>query len=509
MVLRKPLQKLVKAGKTALAENAPARQPMRTRFAPSPTGVMHLGSLRTAVYNYLAARSTGGQFLLRLEDTDQNRLVSGAEENIYETLKWAGLDWDEGPLVGGPHAPYRQSERTKIYQKYVDQLIASGHAYRCFCHLKRLRALSKSARELWPPSTASYDRKCFRLSTEDSEAKAKRKPFIVRFKSPIASDGSQHPDYPIVHDLLHGDVHINPQINQSSVRYDDFTLLKSDGLPTYHLANVVDDHLMNITHVIRGEEWLPSAPKHIALYNALGWEPPKFVHIPLLMGTDGSKLSKRKSDHGVLDKEILPEALVNFVALLGWSPANHRRIGKKHLEVMSMPELIDTFSLDGLTKGSVRVDMSKLKYFDQEHFKRQLRNNFDQLAERCHEALPEYLGFTLEKTKSCMRILDQHLVGIPDFVHKMETLHATVKPAPLDVTAKKMVSLFKTNLENLETDEITRDTAKSLLDLAPYTKKQAFPVLRNVLIGGSSGMSVPEVIQLLGRDGSLKRLDSV
>ena len=267
-------------------------------------------------------------------------MVPGAEQNIYNSLKWAGLNWDEGPEVGGPYGPYRQSDRADIYSKYANELIKSDHAYRCFCSKDRLDKLRESAQKLHPPSMASYDRKCTHLTPEESEAKAQNESFTVRFKTPI--------EYPEFHDLLHGKLNLQTQINHQDIRYDDPVLVKSDGLPTYHLANVVDDHLMKITHVIRGEEWLPSTPKHIAMYSAFGWIPPHFVHIPLLTSASDKKLSKRSGDIGVLslaEKGILPEAMVNFVALFGWSPHRDLQAGQHASEIFTLQDLVKLVSL--------------------------------------------------------------------------------------------------------------------------------------------------------------------
>ncbi|KAK9368265.1 tRNA synthetases class I, catalytic domain-containing protein [Lipomyces kononenkoae] len=344
--------------------------PARTRFAPSPTGFLHLGSLRTALYNFLLARATKGEFVLRVEDTDQTRKKEGAEQNIYESLKWAGIFWDEGPVNGGPHGPYRQSERLDIYQKYANQLIQSGHAYRCFCSRERLAQLLASAQRLTPPSMATYDRHCYHLDHSEPEGKASSgEPYTVRLKSPEK--------YPRVNDLLHGELDLQVQVNYADTRYDDPVLLKTDGYPTYHLASVVDDHLMKITHVIRGEEWLPSTPKHLAIYDAFGWTPPEFAHIPLLTSLEDKKLSKRTGDIGIREyamNGVLPEALVNFVALFGWSPSAsidqpQRKRQNVGGEIFSMEKLIEKFNLNGLTKGNAKVSESKLEFFNAHYLK--------------------------------------------------------------------------------------------------------------------------------------------
>ncbi|KAK9479235.1 hypothetical protein V1514DRAFT_328822 [Lipomyces japonicus] len=349
------------------SSNVHPTKPARTRFAPSPTGFVHLGSLRTALYNYLLAKSTGGQFLLRLEDTDRSRLKPGAEDDIYESLRWAGIEWDEGPTNGGPVGPYRQSDRLGIYRQHAQQLIDSGHAYRCFCSKHRLEQLRSTAATLNPPSMATYDRFCYHVGKQESDSRASQGvPHTIRLISPDK--------YPGFTDLLHGKLDLQVQVNVKDMRYDDPVLFKTDGFPTYHLANVVDDHLMKITHVIRGEEWLPSTPKHVAIYNAFGWTPPEFVHIPLLTTLGDKKLSKRSGDIGIASYRnagIFPQALINFVALFGWSPPatstanNNNNTG----EIFSLTDLIEKFNLNGLTKGNAKVSEQKLEYFNSYYLK--------------------------------------------------------------------------------------------------------------------------------------------
>jgi len=306
---------------------------VRVRFAPSPTGYLHVGGLRTALFNFLFARHSGGKFILRIEDTDRARYVEGAVDNLINTLRWAGLDYDEGPSAGGELGPYVQSERLEIYDEHVRILLESGAAYRCFCSPERLETMRKEQekKKLQP----KYDRTCLRLSPKEIEDNlTANKPFVVRMKVP--DDATIR-----FSDIVRGEVEF------STERVDDQVLLKSDGYPTYHLANVVDDHLMKISHVIRGEEWLPSTPKHVLLYEAFGWEMPVFAHLPLLLNPDRSKLSKRQGDVAVedyRDKGYLKEALVNFVALLGWNPGDAR-------EIFSLKELEKEFSLDKVNKS--------------------------------------------------------------------------------------------------------------------------------------------------------------
>ena len=323
--------------------------PARTRFAPSPTGNLHLGSIRTALFNYLLARRTKGQFLLRIEDTDQKRTIPGAEERLFEDLQWAGLHWNDGPLVGGSYGPYRQSERTQLYQEHVKPLLQNGKAYRCFCSAERIKSFNEARHAEGLP--LGYDRKCKHVALAEAEDRAHNgESHVIRFLVPK--------EYPRYHDLIygksgHGSNKTKKLLLESPV-YDDPILLKSDGFPTYHFANIVDDHLMKITHVIRGSEWMTSTPLHIALYEAFAWAPPEYAHVPLLVDKTGAKLSKRNADTDIASfraRGIFPEALTNFTALLGWS---HQ--GKN--DVMDLAELSETFDLK-ITKGNTIVSFEK------------------------------------------------------------------------------------------------------------------------------------------------------
>ncbi|CAN6615940.1 glutamate--tRNA ligase, mitochondrial [Trichomonascus vanleenenianus] len=491
--------------------------PARTRFAPSPTGFLHLGSLRTALYNYLLAKNTGGQFLLRLEDTDQTRLVDGAEKDIYDTLRWAGLNWDEGPEVGGPYGPYRQSERSAIYRKYSNKLIESGHAYRCFCSKDRLEALRESAKKLHPPSMASYDRKCSHLSKEESEKRASNgESFTVRFKAPHS--------YPPFEDMLHGKLSLQTQINFADVRYEDPVLMKSDDLPTYHLANVVDDHLMEITHVIRGEEWLLSAPKHAAIYDALGWRPPKYAHIPLLTSISSKKLSKRSGETGIsalAAKGILPEALVNFVALFGWSPNRGDAVGECISEIFTLDELVKQFALDGLTKGNTKVDDKKLMHFNNHFFKRRLesKDKFDEILNQCHALVKPFfidnnsdidlpLRQSKEYTAKLLDIAKERIGSVGDFL--LLSKYFYTKPDWSGTDIHKTIARIDTQTaRNILADAlpVLEDPEYvSLLVAKGYKKKDIFQVLRFALLGGVSGVKIPTIIEVLGISVSKSRL---
>jgi glutamyl-tRNA synthetase len=343
-------------------------QAVRVRFAPSPTGYVHVGSLRAALYNYLFARRHGGTFVLRIEDTDQTRYVPGAVENLISTLRWAGLAFDEGPEVGGAHAPYFQSQRTELYRQAADRLLAGGQAYRCFCTAERLAEMrTRQQKEKLPQK---YDRTCLSLSREEAEARETAgEPHVVRLLVPEGETVR-------ISDLVRGEVEFE------SEQIDDQVLLKSDGFPTYHLANVVDDHLMKITHVIRGEEWLSSTPKHVLLYKFLGCSLPQFAHLPLLLNADRSKLSKRQGDVAVeayREAGFYPEAVLNFVAFLGWNPGDER-------EVFSLPDLVREFSLERVNKSGAIFNLEKLRWMNGEYLR---ARSPEQLAQELRPHLQE------------------------------------------------------------------------------------------------------------------------
>lgn len=350
---------------------------VRVRFAPSPTGPLHIGGVRTALYNYLFARQNGGKMILRIEDTDQTRFVPGAEQYIIEALDWLGIQFDEGVHIGGPYGPYRQSDRKPMYRQYADQLIRDGWAYYAFDKPEALEAKRKEYEA--EKKTFQYDcntrsgmENSLSLGMEEAQRRIDAgEPYVVRFKFPDNIDIT-------VHDLIRGDVTMNSRL------LDDKVLFKSDGMPTYHLANIVDDHTMEITHVIRGEEWLPSAPLHVMLYKAFGWEAPQFAHLPLLLKPEGNgKLSKRDGDRlgfpvfplewhdpksgeissGYREKGYLPQAVVNMLALLGWNPGTEQ-------EIMSMDELIKLFNIEHISKNGAKFNLDKAKWFNHEYFQK-------------------------------------------------------------------------------------------------------------------------------------------
>lgn len=319
---------------------------VRVRFAPSPTGYLHVGGARSALFNYLFAKRYGGSFILRIEDTDRSRFVEDALTEIYESLRWMGIMWDEGPEVGGNYGPYIQSERLDLYKQAAEELIATGHAYRCFCTSQRLEELRATQEK--EKGKLGYDGHCRGLTAGQVEENMKAgMPYVVRFKIPSGQTI-------VFKDFIRG------AIEYQSDTLDDFVLLKTDSFPTYHLANVVDDHHMKISHVLRGDEWIASTPRHVLLYSGFGWQPPEFVHLPLILSSDGGKLSKRKGAASVLDYKkagFLPETLMNFLALLGWAPGGDR-------EKMSCEEMISLFALEQISPKASVFDEKKLEWMN-------------------------------------------------------------------------------------------------------------------------------------------------
>lgn len=373
-----------------------------TRFAPSPTGFMHVGNLRTALYAYLIARANGGKFILRIEDTDQERFVDGAIELIYKTLKDAGIEYDEGPDIGGPSAPYVQSQRKEIYKKYAEMLVEKGGAYYCFCTKERLENLKNEE------GAFEYDRHCRNLSKEEVEKKLKNGvPYVIRQKMP--TEGETCFD-----DLVFGHVSVKNQELQ------DIILLKSDGLPTYNFAHVVDDHLMGVTHVVRGSEYIASSPKHVLLYDAFGWERPKYVHLPLLMGKneDGSfsKLSKRHgavSFQDLTDEGYLPQAIINYIAFLGWKSKQTTE------EFFSLDELKKLFKIEEINKSPSVFDYEKLNWFNKAYI---LNMPFEEFKTLAQKYLPNQLkGEKQDKILSLIKPRIEKLADIEEvtqiFIH--------------------------------------------------------------------------------------------
>ncbi|KAF9576391.1 Glutamyl-tRNA synthetase [Mortierella alpina] len=481
-----------------------AKGTTRVRFAPSPTGYLHLGGLRTALYNYLLARQQGGKCILRIEDTDQSRYVPGAAESLIRAMDWAGVKFDEGPGIGGPHEPYYQSQRLELYKKYADKLIECDHAYRCFCSSERLSLVRLEAQKAG--RSASYDRKCAMLSKQESQERAASgEKFVVRMKIPEGKT--------VIQDEVHGKVEfMNKEV-------DDSVLMKSDGFPTYHLANVVDDHVMGITHVIRGQEWLPSAPKHVLLYNMLGWEAPKFAHVPLLLNPDKSKLSKRSGDVNVEDyreKGYFPEAVVNFVALLGWHPGSTEEI----------------FDMDGLAQAQSNavVLREKLDWINKMHLLRraETKDGLLNMAVMVRPKIEADLGPLAEEHSNeyIARVIDTLKERIKN-VYDVPTLCGYYFKTPSytseesvayrakvgDETLRKVLPMALDRLDTeKESDVLDKEEVKAALKAIADEHKLKLPVVMNALrytvSGVKVGAGVPETLATLGRRCVVDRIKS-
>lgn len=474
---------------------------IRVRFAPSPTGYLHVGGLRTALYNYLFARKNGGKFILRIEDTDRNRYVEGAVENLIEALNWCGLEFDEGPSVGGPHGPYLQSQRLDIYQKYVQELIDNGHAYYCFCTSQRLEQLKEEQQKQKLPQ-AKYDKLCLGLSKRDIDQRLESKtPFVVRLNV-------KPNDRIIFDDIVRGKVEFE------SNNVDDQVLIKSDGYPTYHLANVVDDHLMQISHVIRGEEWLSSTPKHVLLYDSFKWERPLFAHLPLLLNPDRSKLSKRQGDVAVEDyrsKGFLKDALVNFVALLGWNAGDDQ-------EFYYMNELIEKFSLERVNKSGAVFDLEKLSWLNAEH----LRKISDpELLTLLKEEITasefsskfyddEYLLLVIAAMKERVSFVKEYLIKSPFFFEAPKEYEETALQKNWNSETpdqlKKLLDAF-TLLKNPKKEEYEQTLAIVAEELNVGKGKLIHP-LRLAVSGMSTGPGVFDILAILGKEEVIERIQS-
>lgn len=474
-----------------------------TRFAPSPTGFLHIGGLRTALYAYLFAKKHQGKLILRIEDTDQTRFVEGATENLISSLTWGKIKFDEGPHLGGENGPYMQSERTETYRKYCQELIESGHAYRCFCTKERLDEMrsQQQAKKVAP----MYDRKCLYLSQEEIEEKIKAgEEYVVRLKIP-------HDEKIAYHDMIRGDMEFLGHT------IDDQVLLKSDNFPTYHLANVVDDHLMRVTHVIRGEEWLPSTPKHIFLYRAFGWKEPEFAHIPLLLNEDRTKLSKRQG-HVAVEEYIkdgyLPDAIINYIALLGWNPGTTQ-------EIFSLSELIQSFELGRVQKAGAVFSMERLNWFNKKYMKEM---SIEELTEKTlpflraanlqipedHKFLQNCIKLSFERW-NCFKEAPENLKHLLEGTDTYNLdLFKNEKMGVDKLSSLKAVTLtLESNLVNLEEfddeEKIKEELLKIVSDHNLKNGQLLWP-LRVALTNAPFSPGVFELMHLLGKERSIKRL---
>lgn len=471
---------------------------IRTRFAPSPTGRMHVGNLRTALYAYLIAKHEGGDFLLRIEDTDQERLVEGAVDIIYRTLAKTGLIHDEGPDKDGGVGPYVQSERqaSGIYLEYAKKLIEKGEAYYCFCDKERLASLTQivDGKEI-----NIYDKHCLHLSKEEIEEKlASGMPYVIRQNNPTEGTTTFNDD-------IYGDITVN------NAELDDMILIKSDGYPTYNFANVVDDHLMGITHVVRGNEYLSSSPKYNRLYDAFGWEVPTYVHCPLITDEEHHKLSKRcghSSYEDLVDQGFLTEAIVNFVALLGWSPADNR-------EIFSLQELIEVFDYKHLSKSPAVFDYTKLKWMNGEYIKAM---DFDAFYEKAEPYLKKAISKELD-LKKIAAMVKTRIEVFPDIVEMVDFFETLPEYDPEMYCHKKMKTTKESSLEVLKellpVLEATEDYSNDALyqTLVGYVEEKGckngfvmWPIRTAVSGKQMTPAGATEIMEILGKEESLNRI---
>lgn len=471
---------------------------VRTRYAPSPTGYMHIGNLRTALYEYLIAKKHGGKFILRIEDTDQERYVEGATDVVYKTLRIAGLEHDEGPDKGGPYGPYIQSGRKDIYMEYAKKLIDLGHAYHCFCSRERLAALKEESER--QGKQYKYDRHCLNLTSEETERKlAEGVPFVIRQKMPDTGSTS-------FEDAVYGTITVD------NSELEDQILIKSDGLPTYNFANVIDDHLMEITHVVRGNEYLSSTPKYNLLYRAFGWEIPVYVHVSTIITPEGRKLSKRLGDpsfEDLISQGFLPEAVVNFVALLGWSPGTEQ-------EIFSLKELEQVFDIRGISKSPAVFDMAKLRWMNGEYIRKMAPEQF-------HEAASPYYSETLKEkvtdTFRLSRLLQprtEAFSDIPAMVDFFESLpdydislyeHKKMKTdAAVSLTALKAALPVLEKAETWENDALYAALTGLAGEMGMKNSQILWPV-RTALSGkAATPGGATELAELLGKGESVRRI---
>ena len=474
---------------------AQANRPVRVRIAPSPTGDPHVGTAYIALFNYVFARKHGGKFVLRIEDTDQTRARSDSEQMIFDALHWVGLTWDEGPDVGGPFAPYRQSERAEHYKAAAGELLETGKAYRCFCTPERLAKMRKLAEA--EKRNTGYDRHCRDIDpTEARNRAAAGEPHVVRLKVPISGPI-------VVNDQLRGEISID------ATQIDDQVLLKTDGLPTYHLANVVDDHLMEITHVVRAEEWISSTPKHVLLYEAFGWEPPQFFHMPLLRNQDKSKISKRKNPVSInyyRDIGILPAALLNFLGTMGWSFGNDR-------EKFSLEEMIEVFSWDRIALGGPVFNIEKLVALNEKYIH---ELGYEDLAQTLIDwrLNKDYLVKLMPLIRERSKKLDEIIPQVEYFFAGDLDYSAIRADIAIPEVADKDVAVALLQLvENLEAREgfsktVIEDEAKKWVEAHNWKPKHAFSLLRLAVTARKASPPLFETMEVLGKELTRRRLRS-
>ena len=495
---------------------------VRVRFAPSPTGPLHIGGVRTALYNYLFARKYNGKMILRIEDTDQNRHVKGAEDYIIDALKWCGIEFDEGIHQGGNYGPYRQSERKELYHKHAQELIDNGRAYYAFDtpeELETMRETLKAQGETKPQYNAqtrgNMKNSLTLPANEVEQLKANGTPYVIRFKMP--ENGLI-----VAKDIVRGEIKVNTSM------LDDKVLIKTDGMPTYHMANIVDDYLMGISHVIRGEEWLPSLPLHYLLYQAFGWEAPEFAHLPLLLRPEGKgKLSKRDGDRlgfpvfptqwtdpqtgdifkGYREDGYLPEAFINIIAMLGWNPGTEQ-------ELLSMEELIEAFNLERVQKGGARFDPEKAKWYNHQYL---IRKDDAELA-REFQTIVEKQNHSVDSKQA------EHIVSLVkeriNFIHELwdESWFLFEAPAEFDAKAVKkkwksgtsdIIRELKQVIDSIEdfSANIVREKIHSFIEDKELSFGKVMVPLRICIVGKAAGPDLMEIVEIIGKQETLKRID--
>jgi len=482
---------------------------VRVRFAPSPTGLLHIGGLRTALYNYLFAKGNDGTFVLRIEDTDQARYVEGAEEDIHRSLSWAGMEVDEGPQSSGDVGPYRQSERKDIYEDYAEQLVEQGNAYYAFDTTEELDQMRERLKKSGNPSP-KYDaitrmsmKNSLTLPEEEVERKLEEgEEYVIRLKVPRR-------------ETIRFEDEVRGFVSFESKGLDDQVLLKSDGMPTYHLANVVDDHLMKISHVIRGEEWLSSTPKHILMYEYFGWEPPKMAHLPLIMSPSGGKLSKRKAEtEGIpintkdyIEQKFEPEALINFLAYLGWSPGDDS-------EIHSLEELCELFSLDRVSKGGAVFDYDKLIWYN-EHYLRE--KPADELWPRVQEIAKEHgLDPDEDYMKQIIPLMKERVSKVEDFVTMGRFFFEDPEEYENQAVKKwkdssaELLEAYVEKIEDLDEDEFKakklKDKIKEVIEAHDVGFGPLMMPLRVAVSGMGYGPDLTPTIELLGKETTIRRI---
>jgi glutamyl-tRNA synthetase len=479
---------------------------VRVRFAPSPTGPTHIGSGRTALYNYLLARQTGGSFILRIEDTDQKRYIPGAEKELIDGLSWLGINWDEGPEVGGPHAPYHQSQRKDIYQDHAQRLIESGHAYYCFCSAERLEKVRKE--QFSRKENPRYDGLCRRLDPDDAAARVSRgERHVVRFKIPETGSVTAH-------DLLRGDI----TVDYSAL--DDYVIVKSDGLALYHLAAMVDDHLMGITHVIRGSEWLSTFPLHVLIMRAFGWQEPIWVHLSVFLKPSGKgKMSKREASmliqdgHSIFIKDLkslgyIPEGVVNWIALMGWRFDDRT-------EFFTLNDLIDKFNLEHLNPSPAAINFTKLDHFNGMHIRNLTREDL------VHRLAPYILksGYQLDEEMlyKTIPIIRERLVTLDDVIPVAGFFFQDdIYPDLKDLIGEKLTGNESAIIARKSYDilsslpqiskELAEPPMRRLVEDLNYSASQVFGILRVAVTGQNVSPPLFETMEILGKDKVLTRI---